>query len=305
MTTKEIHSLISQKEKCILKTSGDGALNFPVAFHRFSGEGITFYNGSDPEALKKWEGKTDGLIVTSLKFDRDLKNGPFLLVEHPRNTFVYLADQIIGKHISAGIHPTAVVHPQASIGEGTEIGAYAVVGKCSIGRNCRIGAQSFISDQADIGDDVNIFSNCVIGEPGLGSVIAYDEGQLLFPHIGKVIIKNKTVIGSGTHVNSGTLSDTVVGENTHISTKCLVAHNCIIGDGVYIAATANVAGSVKIGDKCYIGFGALISDGVELAGGVTVGAGATIMKSCLDKDVTLMNQPQIKNLGKLFSIKRQ
>ena len=250
ITNKEICKLISSKENCELKSTVDCSISSIENFNEFSGKGLTFYNGTKIELLKKHQSLKTGLIVASEKFKDQLSEGPFLLVAKPRMTFVYLANLLLKKNPSGKIHPSAIIDKEAEIGENTEIGANAVIGKCKIGKNCKIGAQAFISDSAVIKDDVIIFSNCVIGEPGLGSVVDYDSNQILFPHIGKVILNNNVVIGAGTHVNCGTLSDTVIGENTHVSTNCLVAHNCILGKNVYVGpGAALVGGEMKAGRR--------------------------------------------------------
>lgn len=303
-TIKEIYELIKLKEDCIiLHPSLSNDISEIIDWGIYNGQGLAFYKGNDVNKVLMWKDSLKGLIITSLKFKEKLKSGPFLLVENPQLAFIY-AVSLIRKAPKASIHPTVIIDPEAELGSNISIGAYTVIGKCKIGSNSKLGTHVTISDNVEIGTNFVAMNACIIGEATLGSQIDYDGNNISFPHLGKLIIGNDVVMGPNVIVNRGALSDTIIGNNTHLATNSYVAHNAVLGYNVYISPFALIAASVKIGDRSYIGFGAMLAAGIQIEEGVSVGLGAIVTKSCLQKNATLAADTKVRNLGNLFSMKR-
>ena len=168
----------------------------------------------------------------------------------------------------------------------------------------KIGSFVSIKDNVTIGDNVIILDSVVIGEPGISSDVGAADEQVLFPHFAGVEIGDDVVIGTQSVINCGTLTTTIIGSGTPVSSCCSIAHNCIIGDNVAFAASCSLAGSVKVKDKCYFGFGAKIMQGVTIAKECTIGFNVTVQKSIEKPNTTLMDMTKSKNLGSMFSLKR-
>lgn len=74
-----------------------------------------------------------------------------------------------------------------------------------------------------------------------------------------------------------------------------IGKNCRIQDGVTIGATNGSACAPKIGDNVFIGSGAKIIGNIKIADDVAVGAQALVIKSVLEKGITVGGVPAKKN----------
>ena len=70
-----------------------------------------------------------------------------------------------------------------------------------------------------------------------------------------------------------------------------VGKNCRLQESVTIGTTGGSALAPRIGDGVFIGSGARIIGDIDIADGVAVGAGAVVIKSCLEKNVSLAGVP--------------
>lgn len=73
-----------------------------------------------------------------------------------------------------------------------------------------------------------------------------------------------------------------------------IGKNCRIQDGVTIGATNGSACAPKIGDNVFIGSGAKIIGNIKIADDVAVGAQALVIKSVLEKGITVGGVPAKK-----------
>ena len=64
------------------------------------------------------------------------------------------------------------------------------------------------------------------------------EKNIRYPHIGVVIIEDNVEIGCGSTIDSGSLSNTIIGKNTFLDNQIHIAHNVKIGENSIIAAGA-------------------------------------------------------------------
>jgi len=177
-----------------------------------------------------------------------------------------------------------------------KFGRNVLIGKnVEIGKNCLIGHNSIIESNVSIGDDcsigsntiirnsiiknnVNVLDGCVVGKKGFGFFPAKDK-NLRYPHIGMVIIEDNCEIGSGSTIDRGSLSNTIIGKNTYIDNQVHIAHNNKIGENCIIAAQVGFAGSSKLGNNVMIGGQAGISGHLEVGNNVQIAGGSGVIKS--------------------------
>lgn len=189
-----------------------------------------------------------------------------------------------------GIHPTALISDEAKIARDVHVGAYTVIDKgtvlsegvrvetgCNIGKNVFIGSGSVIKsnvtlyDNCRIGKNVTIHSSCVIGADGFGYIP--EKGKILkVPQLAGVVIKDNVEIGANTCIDSGTFTDTTIGENAKIDNLVQIAHNVQIGKNAFIAAQTGIAGSSMLGDNVMLGGQVGVSDHVVIPENVKVAA---------------------------------
>lgn len=211
--------------------------------------------------------------------------GALILADRPRSTFARLVKALARpRSFAAGgpsidpsarleegarIAPGAVIGADAQIGAGAEIGANAVIGPgVAIGRRTRVGACASVAF-ALIGDDVEIMAGVRIGQTGFG--ITQDGGVPVdVPHLGRVVIQDRVVIGANSAIDRGVFDDTIIGEDTKIDNLCHIAHNVRIGRGVLIAGFAGISGSTVVAD------GAMFGGRVGVSDHLTIGAGAVL-----------------------------
>ena len=69
------------------------------------------------------------------------------------------------------------------------------------------------------------------------------DKNLRYPHIGIVIIEDNCEIGCGSTIDRGSMSNTIIGENTYLDNQIHIAHNVKIGKNSIIAGQVGIAGS--------------------------------------------------------------
>ena len=164
------------------------------------------------------------------------------------------------------------------IGDNVTIGSNCLIGhntiieqNVSIGNNCSIGSNVIIRNTL-IKNHVKILDNCIIGKHGFG-FFPVNNANIRYPHIGIVIIEDYCEIGCSSTIDRGSMSNTVIGQNTYLDNQIHIAHNVKIGANSIIAGQVGIAGSstlgnnVKIGGQVGISGHLTIGDNVEIAGG--------------------------------------
>ena len=210
-------------------------------------------------------------------------------------------------HFDTDIHPAAVIHASATIGAGTRIGAGCYIGmNVKIGDNVTVYPNATILDESSVGDGTIIWSGtvirerCVIGRycifhpnvsigaDGFGYRPSPDgRGLIKIPHIGNVIIGDGVEIGSGSCVDRGKFSSTIIGDGTKIDNLVQIGHNCKLGRSCVMAGNSGLAGSVTLGDGVMIGGSASISDHVAIGNGAVVGGASSVMRDVPDGKTVL------------------
>ena len=167
------------------------------------------------------------------------------------------------------------------IGKNTSIGSNSIIeSNVKIGENCVIGSFVVLISSI-VYDNVNIQDGSKIGLKGFG-FIPIKNKNLRTPHVGKVILKNGVEIGSNCTIDRGSLSDTILGENTFLDNQIHIAHNVKIGKNCMIAGQVGIAGSSSIGDNVMIGGQAGISGHLKIGNNVKIGGNSGVVNDIKD-----------------------
>ena len=145
------------------------------------------------------------------------------------------------KNITENTNHKNVQHGQNFlIGNNVKIGKNCIFGNnviiesnVIIGDNCIIGS-NIILKKTIIGNNVYIQDGAVIGKPGFGFFPKQNK-NFRYPHVGMVLIRDNVEIGCNNTIDRGSLSNTVIGENTFIDNQVHIAHNVQIGKNCIIA----------------------------------------------------------------------
>ena len=197
-----------------------------------------------------------------------------------------------------GVDPTATVATDAVLGDSVAIGAGSVIGRrvsigagsivhpnvtilddSTIGAGCTLWPGVVIRERCEIGDDCILHPNVVIGSDGFGYRPASDGKSLVkIPHIGTVRLGRVVELGSGTCIDRGKFSQTVIGDGTKIDNLCQIGHNCRIGRCVIIAGMTALGGSVVVEDGAQIGGHAVIKEHCKVGAGAQLAGAAGLMR---------------------------
>ncbi len=165
---------------------------------------------------------------------------------------------------------------------------------CYDAKNVKVGLNCLITN-AVIADDVQIGPGCIIGQDGFGYVQkSKNDPFIKFPHFGRVVIGEGTIIHSNVCIDRGTLSDTIIGKNVRIDNFVHIAHNVQVGDNTLIIAGSIIGGGVKIGKGCWISPGVKIIDNISIADNTTIGIGSVVLHDIKTPGQTWAGVPAVK-----------
>ncbi|MHA2039417.1 MAG: DapH/DapD/GlmU-related protein [Promethearchaeota archaeon] len=136
-----------------------------------------------------------------------------------------------------------------------------------------------------MGENCIICENVVLGNDGLGFEPDENGDLVFFPHFGNVIIGNNVRVGSGSCIDRGNMSDTIIGDNVKIDNLVHIAHNVQIDKNTIVVAGAVVCGSVKIGKNCFIGANSTIREHLTIGDNVLIGMGSVVTKNIPNDEV--------------------
>jgi len=186
------------------------------------------------------------------------------------NNFINLkfgSNVLIGKNVKIG--------KNCSLGHNTIIES-----NVKIGSNCTIGSNVVIK-KTIVGNNVNILEGAIIGKKGFGFFPGKHQ-NIRYPHIGMVIIGNNVEIGCNNTIDRGSLSNTIIGDNTYLDNQVHIAHNVKIGKNCIITGQVGFAGSSSIGNMVMIGGQAGISGHIKIGNNVKIGGGSGVIKNVKD-----------------------
>ena len=189
------------------------------------------------------------------------------------------------------------------LGKNVRIGTNCLIGHNSIiesnviiGDNCSIGSNVIIRNTL-IKNNVSVLDGCIIGKKGFG-FFPNNSGNIRYPHIGIVIIEDNCEIGCGTTIDRGSLSNTVIGQNTFLDNQVHIAHNNKIGENCIIAGQVGFAGSSTVGNNVMIGGQVGVSGHLKVGNNVQIGGGSGVIKNIPDNS-KVMGYPA-RNLKKFI-----
>ena len=209
---------------------------------------------------------TNYIYPNSLNDDFD-QNLSILKKKNKYKKLIFGKNVLIGKKVKIGSN--------CLIGHNTIIESNVV-----IGNNCIIGSNVIIKNTL-VGNSVKVLDGAIIGKKGFG-FFPNDKSNIRYPQIGMVIIKNNVEIGCNNTIDRGSMSNTVIGENTYLDNQVHIAHNVKIGRNCIITGQVGFAGSSIIGDKVMIGGQAGISGHIKVGNNVQIGGGSGIIKNIPD-----------------------
>ncbi len=190
------------------------------------------------------------------------------------------------KYKSVKFGNNVLVGLNVKIGKNSIIGSNSIIEKnVKIGKDCVIGSGVVIKNSL-IGDRVVIQDNCKIGQKGFG-FIPIKNGNIKFPHIGKVVINDDVEIATACTIDRGSIDDTEIGRNTYLDNQVHIAHNVKIGSDCMIAGQVGFAGSSKIGNHVSIGGQAGISGHLKVGNKVKIGGGSGVVKDIEDNQIVM------------------
>jgi len=206
---------------------------------------------------------------------------------YPESDFDYLdqtltsSDKLKKKYIGVKFGKNVLVGKNVKIGKNTIIGNNSIVEhNVKIGQNCQIGSFVIIKNSI-LDDEVFIKDGVKIGIKGFG-FIPDKLKNFRIPQVGKVLLKKGVEIGSGSTIDRGSFTDTVLGENTFVDNLVQIAHNVKIGKNCMIVSQAGISGSTIIGDNVVIGGQAGISGHLKIGNNVKIGGNSGVIKDIPD-----------------------
>ncbi len=201
------------------------------------------------------------------------------------------SEKIKDKYINVKFGKNVLIGDNVQIGKNTTIGNNSTVEhNVKIGENCSIGSFVLIKNSI-IENDVHITDGVKIGSKGFG-FIPNKSKNFRIPHIGKVLLKRGVEIGSGTTIDRGSISDTILGENTFVDNLVQIGHNVKIGKNCTIVSQVGISGSTVIGDNVVIGGQAGISGHLKIGNNVKIGGNSGVIKDIPDNK-KVMGYPSI------------
>ena len=295
MKVKDIESLLKKEGySCVL--CGDGDVEIEGFSDPSSYRAGTVIWLGDMKYLSLREEQT--VQDVALLMCRDTLEGReqfpnVLICEDPRNAFVRLMELAQCEKREEGIHPSATIDAGAIIGEHVYIGPNCVIGKdVVIGDNCSIMPGSYV-EHTEMGDNCEIYPNCVIGTAAFG--FRKDDGLVMEPHLGRVILGNNVDVLSGSVIERGTTKDTVIGDGTKLACLANVGHNVTIGRDCQIIGGI-INGFAEVGDNSEL-IRCVVANRKKIGKNVKIGLNSTVVKDIPDDVVAFGSPARIKRGG--------
>ena len=206
---------------------------------------------------------------------------------YPESDFDHLdqtlisSEQIKDKYINVKFGKNVLIGDNVQIGRNTVIGNNSTIEHdVRIGEHCSIGSFVVIKNSV-LENEVHIKDGVKIGNKGFG-FIPDKSKNFRIPHFGKVLLKKGVEIGSGTTIDRGSISDTVLGENTFVDNLVQIGHNVKVGNNCMIVSQVGISGSTVIGDNVVIGGQAGISGHLKIGNNVKIGGNSGVIKDIPD-----------------------
>ena len=254
---------------------------------------LVFCRLKNPEECQKVVEQTEAsVVITPIPIKPREKQG-LIVVDDPLGWYIQALNILFDSPETDffKVHPTAIISEHASIAENVIIGAGVVVeAGCSVEVGCRIGSNSYLGPGTILGAGTVIQNNVSIGGVGLGYHFTAKGERLFFPHLGAVIIDRDVVVGSGSVIVRGQLSDTYIGKRCRIGNLVNIAHNVVINEDCAISSCTCIAGGTVMGARCNIAVGVKINAKITIGDDCQIGLGSIVTKS-LEPGISVFGCP--------------
>ncbi len=215
---------------------------------------------------------------------------PFADVDYPDKNLKY-SEKIKKRFPNVHFGKNVLIGKNVKIGKNSHIGNNTIIeSNVEIGGNCLIGSFVMIKN-SKIFNNVFIQDGSKVGVKGFG-FIPMPSKNLRTPHTGKVILNNGVELGANCTIDRGSISDTIIGENTFLDNQVHVAHNVKIGKNCMIAGQVGFAGSSTLGNNVVIGGQAGVSGHLKIGNNVKIGGGSGVVND-LPNNSQVMGYPAI------------
>lgn len=236
------------------------------------------------------------ILQTGIEVPKDMEDRHiFVVVENPQKAF----DKIVRKVYSDIIEEEEcndyvtrddgiTVGRNVIIGENTKIEPGVFLGhRVIIGDRCVIKRGAIIQS-AIIGNDCTVYENANIGRTPF---IFYNDGDIkkTMISVGKIILKDHVGIGCNTVIDRGTISDSIIWNNTKIDSNCLIGHDCVIEKNVTITGLSIIGSFSHIGEKTNI-YSAKILKRLNIGSNVDVLYNSCVMRN-VKNNVKVLGYP--------------
>ena len=202
---------------------------------------------------------------------------------------LFSTDENNKKFINVKFGLNVILGQNVKIGKNSFIGHNSIIeSNVVIGNNCTIGSNVIIRKTL-IGNNVSILDGAVIGKKGFG-FFPNKNKNIKYPHIGMVVIGNNVEIGCNNTIDRGSLSNTIIGDNTFLDNQVHIAHNVHIGKNCIITGQVGFAGSSIVGNNVMIGGQAGVSGHLKIGNNVKIGGGSGVVKNLPD-NANVMGYP--------------
>lgn len=240
--------------------------DYVQAIHTAKSGDISFYVGTDIDIIHK---SNASVIFVNEQLQDTIIN----ISELNSRLFIFCADAMKGFILFLHAHILQEYFPIVEhCSNNVLIESNAIIGK-----NVIFQGNNYIHDNVIIGDNVIVQGGAVIGGSGFGH-IPHGEENILFPQLGKTIIKNNVHIGANTCIDRGSFNNTIIGNNVKIDNLVHIAHNVKIDASARITAGVTFGGSVYVGKRAYLGLNSVIKPYVNIGDDALIGMGAAVIK---------------------------
>lgn len=268
----------------------DFIVNLPVSYKCLRDNSFTCITDRSDLNMDYLKQFNNVLLITSLDITPSSRFS-VIKSKNPLIDFVKAANEFYIEYEISNIAATAKISSDAKIGEGVFIGENVVVGpEVVIGNNCKILNNTVITGKVEIGKNCVIKDNATIGSQGFDFVFDERKIPVRFPHLGRIIIGNDVWLGANTSIETGSLSDTIIGDFVKIDDLVQIGHDCKIAEKTMITAGGILSREVSVGKNCIIGPNASIRDEIVIGDNVVVGIGSVVINN-LEADGVFVGNP--------------
>lgn len=122
-----------------------------------------------------------------------------------------------------------------------------------------------------------------------------DAGAELTNFIHPSVDLTMVTVGTGVYLQDGVIlqADVQIGDNSSVSTGCVISHECRIGASVFLAPSVSIAGCVDVGDGVFFGINSTVLPRLKIGRWATIGAGAVVTRDVPEYAVVVGNPARV------------